>query len=307
MSGLKEMKVGAVTEWDAFTSAVIDRKAYDRIVSYIEHARASASATILAGGRHLADVGYFVQPTLIETSDAADRLMTDEIFGPVLTAFVYDDERLDETMRMVDETTPYALTGAVFAEDRAFLERAAHELKMSAGNFYINDKSTGAVVGQQPFGGSRLSGTFIAILLSKEQKLSATGPTIFPLAAASGWSPRPKKNLETSRLTWFISGVHLQALNKSEWPVCHLRDRRDHYSACFPVNDSRVIVDSHFCNQAKLSLSHLLNCATWNVSWRLGTNDKAGSPSYLLRWSSPQAVKQSFIQQAQWKYPHMEA
>jgi len=195
VSGLKEMKVGAVTEWDAFTSAVIDRKAYDRIVSYIEHARASASATILAGGRHLADVGYFVQPTLIETSDAADRLMTDEIFGPVLTAFVYDDERLDETMRMVDETTPYALTGAVFAEDRAFLERAAHELKMSAGNFYINDKSTGAVVGQQPFGGSRLS----------------------------------------------------------------------------------------------------------------GTNDKAGSPSYLLRWSSPQAVKQSFIQQAQWKYPHMEA
>lgn len=152
------MKIGPVTDFDSFTSAVIDEKAYKRISSYIKHAESSDSLDIVAGGKCDNSVGYFVHPTLIETRNPRDRIMTEEIFGPVLTAFVYDDQKLDEVYGLIDNSTSFALTGAIFGEDRDFLIQATDRLKMSAGNFYINDKSTGAVVGQQPFGGSRLSG-----------------------------------------------------------------------------------------------------------------------------------------------------
>lgn len=152
------MKIGPVTEFDTFTSSVIDKRAYDRITSYIKHAQMSHELEIIAGGQHDMSVGYFIHPTLVETKNPRDRIMAEEIFGPILTAFVYDDSALNETLELVDSTTSFALTGAVFAEDRDFLVNAADQLKMSAGNFYINDKSTGAVVGQQPFGGARLSG-----------------------------------------------------------------------------------------------------------------------------------------------------
>jgi len=194
VEGMKQMKIGAVTDFDSFTSAVIDRKAYERNVSYIQHAQNSSDIEVIAGGHHDSSVGYFIHPTLVQVQNPHDRIMTEEIFGPVLSAYVYDDDQLEETLELVDSSTAFALTGAVFAEDRQFLNYAADRLKMSAGNFYINDKSTGAVVGQQPFGGSRLS----------------------------------------------------------------------------------------------------------------GTNDKAGSPFYLSCWTSPQSIKQSFVQQTQWKYPYME-
>jgi len=155
------MKIGSVTEFDTFTSAVIDQKAYNRIASYIEHAKKSADLEILAGGQHSDKIGFFVHPTLVQTTNPHDRIMTEEIFGPVLTAYVYPDDQIDQTLELVDSSTTYALTGAVFAEDRQFLTDAADRLKMAAGNFYINDKSTGAVVGQQPFGGSRLSGLML--------------------------------------------------------------------------------------------------------------------------------------------------
>ncbi len=155
---MKQMKIGPVTEFDTFTSSVIDGKAYDRITSYIKHAEHSQDLQIIAGGQYDKSVGYFVHPTLVETKNPRDRIMVEEIFGPVLTAFVYDDTALDATLELVDSSTAFALTGAVFAEDREFLLQASERLKMSAGNLYINDKSTGAVVGQQPFGGSRLSG-----------------------------------------------------------------------------------------------------------------------------------------------------
>lgn len=152
------MKIGPVTEFDSFTSSVIDERAFNRISSYIKHAQQSQDLEVIGGGKCDKSVGYFIYPTLVETKNPRDRIMTEEIFGPVLTAFVYDDNALEETLELVDSTTPYALTGAVFAEDRQFLLYAAERLKMSCGNFYINDKSTGAVVGQQPFGGGRLSG-----------------------------------------------------------------------------------------------------------------------------------------------------
>lgn len=155
---MKEMKLGSVAEFDSFLSAVIDQRAYDRIVSYIETAKTSSELDILAGGRYRADTGFFVEPTLVETRNPRHRIMTEEIFGPVLTAYVYNDDQVDDTLKLVDESTSFALTGAIFGEDRQFMIEAAEKLKMSAGNFYINDKSTGAVVGQQPFGGSRLSG-----------------------------------------------------------------------------------------------------------------------------------------------------
>jgi 1-pyrroline-5-carboxylate dehydrogenase len=113
----------------------------------------------LAGGRAYDQAGYFIEPTLVQTEDPKSRLMVEEIFGPVVTAYVYEDGRWEETLRMVDETSPYGLTGAVFAADRAAIRQAAAMIRGSAGNFYINDKPTGAVVGQQPFGGGRASGT----------------------------------------------------------------------------------------------------------------------------------------------------
>lgn len=205
-----------MTEFDTFTSAVIDDKAYARITGYLKHAKNSNDLAVFAGGQHDNKIGYYIHPTLVETRNPHDKIMSEEIFGPILTAYVYADDQLDKTLDLVDSTTSFALTGAVFAEDRAFLIKAAEQLKMSAGNFYINDKSTGAVVGQQPFGGSRLSGN------------------------------------SSNRLLF-----------------------------CYFDVDGRYVYLS-------------------------GTNDKAGSPHYLLRWSSPQAIKQNFQPLAHWTYPYME-
>ncbi len=154
---MDEIKVGDITDFRNFMGAVIDRKAFTRISAYVDDAR--KNATIVAGGKVDGTTGYFVHPTLVETKDPAYRLMCEEIFGPVVTVHVYDDAKWEETLRIVDSTSPYALTGAVFATDRQAVRQAMRMLRNAAGNFYVNDKPTGAVVGQQPFGGARGSGT----------------------------------------------------------------------------------------------------------------------------------------------------
>ncbi|HUF66020.1 MAG TPA: L-glutamate gamma-semialdehyde dehydrogenase [Gemmatimonadaceae bacterium] len=154
---MEDIRVGDVTDFRNFMGAVIDERAFEKISEYVEDAR--ANATILAGGTTAGEEGYFIQPTLIETRDPGYRLLCEEIFGPVVTAYVYRDDDWSDTLRLVDETSPYALTGAIFANDRSAVREATGALRNAAGNFYINDKPTGAVVGQQPFGGARGSGT----------------------------------------------------------------------------------------------------------------------------------------------------
>jgi 1-pyrroline-5-carboxylate dehydrogenase len=154
---MKEIKVGDVRDFRNFMGAVIDKKAFDKISSY--NADAKKTATVIAGGGSKGDEGYFSEPTLVETADPAYRLLCEEIFGPVLTVHPYDDAKWSEMLEIVDRTSPYALTGSVFAKDRAAIIEASSALRNAAGNFYINDKPTGAVVGQQPFGGARASGT----------------------------------------------------------------------------------------------------------------------------------------------------
>jgi len=154
---MDEIKQGDVRDFRNFVSAVIDKKSFDKISSYLDDAR--RNATIVAGGTAQGDDGYFIKPTLVETDEPGYRLLSEEIFGPVVTAYVYDDSKWTDTLRLVDKTSPYALTGAVFANDRGAVREATLALRNAAGNFYINDKPTGAVVGQQPFGGARSSGT----------------------------------------------------------------------------------------------------------------------------------------------------
>lgn len=154
-----KLKVADTTDFSSFMGAVIDDKAFARITSYIEHAKKSPKTKILGGGEYDGSRGYFVQPTIVETKDPLDRLMTEEIFGPLLTMYVYEDSEEMRALELVGSSTKFALTGAVFASDHTFLQHALEVLKMTAGNFYINDKSTGSVVGQQPFGGGRMSGT----------------------------------------------------------------------------------------------------------------------------------------------------
>jgi 1-pyrroline-5-carboxylate dehydrogenase len=154
-----EITMGTPTDFRNFFNAVIDAGAFRDISGYIEHARNASEAEILCGGGYDDSEGYFIEPTVVETTDPRFKLMQEEIFGPVLTVFVYDDSNLDATLELCDTTSPYALTGAIFADDRAAAVRLADRLRHAAGNFYINDKPTGAVVGQQPFGGSRASGT----------------------------------------------------------------------------------------------------------------------------------------------------
>jgi 1-pyrroline-5-carboxylate dehydrogenase len=190
----KTLKLGSPLQLDAFLSAVIDEKAFARISSYIQYARQSNDVDVIAGGVCDDRVGYYVEPTIVQVKDPRDKLMREEIFGPVLSVFVYPDKDLPQILDLVSTTTDYALTGAVFAQDKKFLSEATQRLKYAAGNFYVNDKCTGSVVGQQPFGGSRMS----------------------------------------------------------------------------------------------------------------GTNDKAGGPHYLLRWASPQNVKQTFVPQREVKYPYMD-
>jgi 1-pyrroline-5-carboxylate dehydrogenase len=154
---IEELKVGDVTDFRNFMGAVIDKKAFDKISSYVDDAK--KNATIVAGGKVDGKDGYFIHPTLVETTDPGYRLMCEEIFGPVVTLHVYDDAKWSETLKIIDTTSPYALTGAVFANDRRAVREAMMALRNAAGNFYVNDKPTGAVVGQQPFGGARGSGT----------------------------------------------------------------------------------------------------------------------------------------------------
>jgi 1-pyrroline-5-carboxylate dehydrogenase len=153
------LRMGDPADFRNFLGAVIDRNAFDTIGGFVEFARQSPEAKILAGGRSDGSEGWFIRPTVVETTNPHFKLMEEEIFGPVLTVFVYPDDRLDEALRTCDETSPYALTGAVFAQDRLAIAHMARALVNAAGNFYVNDKPTGAVVGQQPFGGARASGT----------------------------------------------------------------------------------------------------------------------------------------------------
>jgi len=155
----KTLKMGDVENYENFMSAVIDKKSFDRISGYIDHAKSSPNTSIVAGGNYDESVGYFIEPTIVQTTTPKDKIFHEEIFGPVVTAYVYKDAKLEETLQGVATDTPYALTGAVFSQDEEFALRATELLKGTAGNFYVNDKSTGSVVGQQPFGGARLSGT----------------------------------------------------------------------------------------------------------------------------------------------------
>ena len=154
---MKDIRVGDVNDFRNFMGAVIDKKAFERISGYLADARKNAK--VLSGGTATGDTGWFVEPTLVQTDDPAYRLLCEEIFGPVVTAYVYDDNKWAEILKTVDATSPYALTGAVFARERNAIHEAHTALRNAAGNFYVNDKPTGAVVGQQPFGGARASGT----------------------------------------------------------------------------------------------------------------------------------------------------
>ncbi|HTE34789.1 MAG TPA: L-glutamate gamma-semialdehyde dehydrogenase [Chryseolinea sp.] len=156
---LKSFRMGVTEDFGNFINAVIDERAFDRITSYIETARANPMNEIVAGGTYDKSKGYFIAPTVILTKDPTSVTMCDEIFGPVVTIYVYQDENFEDTLTLADSTSPYALTGSIFSRDRYAVELATKKLCHAAGNFYINDKPTGAVVGQQPFGGARGSGT----------------------------------------------------------------------------------------------------------------------------------------------------
>lgn len=156
---IRSVKMGTVEDFKNFMSAVITEQAFEKISGYIDHARNAENAEILIGGGYDKSKGYFIEPTVIQTDDPHFKTMEEEIFGPVLTVFVFEDDQLDETLDLVDSTSPYGLTGAVFARDRAVIQKVSERLNYAAGNFYINDKPTGAVVGQQAFGGARASGT----------------------------------------------------------------------------------------------------------------------------------------------------
>jgi 1-pyrroline-5-carboxylate dehydrogenase len=156
---LKTMKMGSVEDFSNFINAVIDEKSFDNISRYIDNAKKDANAEIIAGGNYDKSKGYFIEPTVIEAKDANYVSLCEEIFGPVLTIYVYDETKFNETMELVNSTSPYALTGSIIAQDRNAILAATDKLRYAAGNFYVNDKPTGAVVGQQPFGGARASGT----------------------------------------------------------------------------------------------------------------------------------------------------
>jgi 1-pyrroline-5-carboxylate dehydrogenase len=159
VEGVNSMKVGSVEDFSNFVNAVIDEKSFDSIRAYIDNAKADPNAEILVGGGYDKSVGYFIDPTIIEAKDPEYVSMCEEIFGPVLSLYVYPADQFAETLELVDRTSPYALTGAIISQDRAAVELATVRLRNAAGNFYVNDKPTGAVVGQQPFGGARASGT----------------------------------------------------------------------------------------------------------------------------------------------------
>ncbi|MBX2944128.1 MAG: L-glutamate gamma-semialdehyde dehydrogenase [Cyclobacteriaceae bacterium] len=156
---LKSMKMGPTEDFGNFINAVIDEKSFDKIAGYIDQAKKNPQNEIIAGGKYDKSKGYFIEPTIIETKDPSSTTMCEEIFGPVVTIYVYHSENYEQTLELVDQTSPYALTGSIIAKDRYAIDLATKKLTNAAGNFYINDKPTGAVVGQQPFGGARGSGT----------------------------------------------------------------------------------------------------------------------------------------------------
>jgi 1-pyrroline-5-carboxylate dehydrogenase len=159
LADLKNFKMGGTEDFGNFINAVIDEKAFNSITGYIEKARQNPMNEIVAGGKYDKAKGYFIEPTVIVSKDPSSLTMCEEIFGPVLTIYVYQPENFEQTLDLVDNTSPYALTGSIFSGDRYAIELATKKLRNAAGNFYINDKPTGAVVGQQPFGGARGSGT----------------------------------------------------------------------------------------------------------------------------------------------------
>ncbi|MBI3743441.1 MAG: L-glutamate gamma-semialdehyde dehydrogenase [Chloroflexi bacterium] len=186
---LANVKIGPVEDLTVSMGAVITKEAYDKIDAYLSHARDHGETyTFVSGGNSDARQGWFISPTVIETKDPKGRLMTEEIFGPVLTVYVYPDARYEETLGLCDESTPYGLTGSIFAHDRRAITQAEETLRFTAGNFYINDKPTGAVVGRQPFGGARRSGT--------------NDKAGFWLNLARWTSPRNIKETTTPARTW---------------------------------------------------------------------------------------------------------
>jgi 1-pyrroline-5-carboxylate dehydrogenase len=156
---LASFRMGDVEDFSNFINAVIDEKSFDKLAKYIDGAKADANAEIVAGGSYDKSKGYFIEPTVIVTKDPKYVTMCEELFGPVVTVHIYDADKFEEVLELVDTTSPYALTGAIFSQDRYAIDHASKKLVHAAGNFYINDKPTGAVVGQQPFGGARASGT----------------------------------------------------------------------------------------------------------------------------------------------------
>ncbi len=156
---MAEIKIGDVADFKNFMGAVIDAKAFGRLKGYLDQAKKDRSVTLVSGGGADDSKGYFIEPTLLQVKDPAYRTMCEELFGPILTTYVYKDKDWKQTVKLVDSTSPYALTGSIFARDRAIIDQVKTTLRHAAGNFYINDKPTGAVVGQQPFGGARASGT----------------------------------------------------------------------------------------------------------------------------------------------------
>ncbi len=159
LSMIGQIKMGNITDFATFMGAVIDKKAFDTISGYIEYARNSPDMDVIVGGGCDESAGYFIEPTVVVSKYPKSKLMSEEIFGPVLTVYVYPEAEYEQTLELCDRTSPYALTGAIFAQSRSAIVKAMDALTFAAGNFYINDKPTGAVVGQQPFGGSRASGT----------------------------------------------------------------------------------------------------------------------------------------------------
>jgi 1-pyrroline-5-carboxylate dehydrogenase len=159
ITDVKSMKMGSPEDFGNFITAVIHEGSFDKLASYIDQAKKESNAEIIIGGNYDKSKGYFIEPTVIVTTDPKYTTMETELFGPVLTLYVYEDDKWSETLKLVDQTSEYALTGAVFSQDRYAIEEATTALQNAAGNFYVNDKPTGAVVGMQPFGGARASGT----------------------------------------------------------------------------------------------------------------------------------------------------
>ena len=159
LTDLNEIKMGSVEDFGNFVNAVISESAFDKITNYIEVAKQDSEVEIIAGGSFDKSIGYFIEPTILLVKNPKYVTMCEELFGPVITIYVYEDEEYESILRIADDTSPYALTGAIFSKDRYAIQVALDILEHAAGNFYINDKPTGAVVGQQPFGGGRGSGT----------------------------------------------------------------------------------------------------------------------------------------------------